>query len=147
MGKAIRACLARRDVICQCWEHARTVVGFSQAALDRGLPESTMSAMHALTIVDPAHTGPLRVDVQNPQCDSARANCLPPTYRQPSIVDIQILRAGQLVILCVPGEFTTMSGRRLRQAVYDQVSHPQASPCIRRVAAEGSEHHPESVPV
>jgi hypothetical protein len=27
----------------------------------------------------------------------------------------------QLVILAVPGEFTTMAGRRLRAAVYDQV--------------------------
>ncbi|GAB4823044.1 hypothetical protein N2152v2_010090 [Parachlorella kessleri] len=39
----------------------------------------------------------------------------------PYIVEIQILRVGQLVILCVPGEFTTMSGRRLRNAVRDMV--------------------------
>lgn len=35
----------------------------------------------------------------------------------PSILPIQILRIGQLVILCVPAEFTTMAGRRLREAV------------------------------
>lgn len=35
----------------------------------------------------------------------------------PSILPIQIIRIGQLVILCVPGEFTTMAGRRLRAAV------------------------------
>lgn len=35
----------------------------------------------------------------------------------PSILPVQILRIGQLVILCVPGEFTTMAGRRLRDAV------------------------------
>ncbi|XP_073292615.1 neutral ceramidase 1-like [Primulina huaijiensis] len=35
----------------------------------------------------------------------------------PSIVPIQILRIGQLVILSVPGEFSTMAGRRLRDAV------------------------------
>lgn len=35
----------------------------------------------------------------------------------PSIVPIQILRVGQLFILAVPGEFTTMSGRRLRNSV------------------------------
>ena len=29
----------------------------------------------------------------------------------------QILRAGRLVILCVPGELTTMAGRRLKRAV------------------------------
>ena len=41
--------------------------------------------------------------------------------RQPSIVEIQILRAGQLIILCVPGELTTMAGRRLRAAVREMV--------------------------
>ncbi|CAI9776479.1 unnamed protein product [Fraxinus pennsylvanica] len=35
----------------------------------------------------------------------------------PSILPVQILRIGQLVILSVPGEFTTMAGRRLRDAV------------------------------
>ncbi|KAJ6309910.1 hypothetical protein OIU76_014785 [Salix suchowensis] len=35
----------------------------------------------------------------------------------PSILPIQILRVGQLVILSAPGEFTTMAGRRLRDAV------------------------------
>ena len=41
--------------------------------------------------------------------------------RQPSVVEIQILRVGQFVILCVPGELTTMAGRRLREAVLAQV--------------------------
>ena len=36
-------------------------------------------------------------------------------------MEIQILRVGQLVILCVPGELTTMAGRRLREAVQLQV--------------------------
>lgn len=31
------------------------------------------------------------------------------------------MRIGQFVILCVPGEFTTMAGRRLREAVAQQV--------------------------
>ncbi|KAL6565298.1 Neutral ceramidase 1 [Orobanche gracilis] len=35
----------------------------------------------------------------------------------PSILPIQMIRIGQLVILSVPGEFTTMAGRRLRDAV------------------------------
>lgn len=35
----------------------------------------------------------------------------------PSILPVQIMRIGQLVILTVPGEFTTMAGRRLRDAV------------------------------
>lgn len=41
--------------------------------------------------------------------------------RQPSIVEIQILRVGQFVVLCVPGELTTMAGRRLREAMQAQV--------------------------
>eukprot|EP00117_Sycon_ciliatum_P000562 scpid53224/ scgid6579/ Neutral ceramidase B; Acylsphingosine deacylase 2B; N-acylsphingosine amidohydrolase 2B len=36
---------------------------------------------------------------------------------QPHVVDIQLLRLGQLLIAAVPGEFTTMSGRRLRNAL------------------------------
>ncbi|XP_052173940.1 neutral ceramidase 2 [Diospyros lotus] len=35
----------------------------------------------------------------------------------PSILPVQILQIGQLVVLSVPGEFTTMAGRRLRDAV------------------------------
>lgn len=35
----------------------------------------------------------------------------------PSVVDVQLLRVGQLVIAAVPGEFTTMAGRRLKDAV------------------------------
>lgn len=39
----------------------------------------------------------------------------------PNIVDIQVLRVGQLVIIVSPGEATTMSGRRWREAVFNQV--------------------------
>nr|XP_009482252.1 PREDICTED: neutral ceramidase [Pelecanus crispus] len=35
----------------------------------------------------------------------------------PDIVDVQITAIGSLAIVAVPGEFTTMSGRRLREAV------------------------------
>ncbi|XP_061967068.1 neutral ceramidase 2-like [Populus nigra] len=35
----------------------------------------------------------------------------------PEILPIQILRLGKLIILSVPGELTTMAGRRLREAV------------------------------
>ncbi|XP_046569585.1 neutral ceramidase-like [Haliotis rubra] len=40
---------------------------------------------------------------------------------QPAIVDIQMLQIGQLVIIGVPAEFSTMSGRRTRDAVTE---HP-----------------------
>ncbi|KAF2020290.1 Neutral/alkaline nonlysosomal ceramidase [Aaosphaeria arxii CBS 175.79] len=39
----------------------------------------------------------------------------------PNIVDIQVLRVGQLIIIVTPGEATTMSGRRWREAVYNKV--------------------------
>ncbi|XP_073684665.1 neutral ceramidase [Garra rufa] len=35
----------------------------------------------------------------------------------PAIVDVQIITVGSLAIVAVPGEFTTMSGRRIREAV------------------------------
>ncbi|XP_040831713.1 neutral ceramidase [Ochotona curzoniae] len=35
----------------------------------------------------------------------------------PEIVDVQIITIGSLAVTAIPGEFTTMSGRRLREAV------------------------------
>ncbi|GJE97341.1 neutral/alkaline nonlysosomal ceramidase [Phanerochaete sordida] len=35
----------------------------------------------------------------------------------PHVVDVQLLRVGNLVLLVMPGELTTMAGRRLREAV------------------------------
>ena len=35
----------------------------------------------------------------------------------PKIVPLQIMSIGQLVIVAVPGEFTTMAGRLLKKAV------------------------------
>lgn len=37
----------------------------------------------------------------------------------PNIVDIQILRVGQIIIIVSPGEASTMAGRRWKQAVYN----------------------------
>ncbi|KAF7964697.1 hypothetical protein HWV62_4059, partial [Athelia sp. TMB] len=39
----------------------------------------------------------------------------------PSTVDIQMLRVGNFVMLIIPGELTTMSGRRIRNAVRAQL--------------------------
>ncbi|XP_076825359.1 putative neutral ceramidase C [Clavelina lepadiformis] len=35
----------------------------------------------------------------------------------PHIVDVQMLKIGQLIIIAVPGEFTTMAGRRIKDAI------------------------------
>ena len=40
-----------------------------------------------------------------------------PYMWQPSVLPTQIIKIGQLLVIAVPGEFTTMSGRRLREAV------------------------------
>ncbi|XP_078269304.1 neutral ceramidase isoform X2 [Rhinoraja longicauda] len=40
-----------------------------------------------------------------------------PVPWHPDIVDVQILTIGTMAIVAVPGEFTTMSGRRLRETV------------------------------
>ncbi|KAI1462678.1 Neutral/alkaline nonlysosomal ceramidase [Annulohypoxylon moriforme] len=39
----------------------------------------------------------------------------------PNVVDVQVFRVGQLVIIVSPGEATTMAGRRWRNAVSDRV--------------------------
>ncbi|KNG51013.1 neutral ceramidase precursor [Stemphylium lycopersici] len=44
-----------------------------------------------------------------------------PYLWSPNIVDIQVLRVGQFVIIVSPGEATTMSGRRWREAVHNSV--------------------------
>ena len=41
---------------------------------------------------------------------------------EPDTLSISILRIGNLFILAVPAEFTTMSGRRLRKAIHDVIS-------------------------
>jgi len=47
----------------------------------------------------------------------ATGECTFPYMWQPSVVDIGMIRIGTFNILAVPGEFTTMSGRRLRDRV------------------------------
>jgi neutral ceramidase len=41
----------------------------------------------------------------------------------PAVVEISIVRIGNFVILAVPGELTTMSGRRLVRAIGEKVTH------------------------
>uniref|UniRef100_A0A8C2DFV5 Neutral ceramidase n=1 Tax=Cyprinus carpio TaxID=7962 RepID=A0A8C2DFV5_CYPCA len=43
----------------------------------------------------------------------------------PAIVDVQIITIGSLAIVAVPGEFTTMSGRRIREAVKDSFANAE----------------------
>jgi neutral ceramidase len=41
---------------------------------------------------------------------------------QPRVVSTQLALIGTVAVACVPGEFTTMSGRRLRAAVSESVA-------------------------
>nr|XP_009605588.1 neutral ceramidase 2-like [Nicotiana tomentosiformis] len=61
---------------------------------------------------------PYQVDCQKPKTvllDTGEMSW--PYPWAPAILPIQIIRLGSLIILSVPGEFTTMAGRRLREAV------------------------------
>ncbi|CAK8565859.1 unnamed protein product [Lathyrus sativus] len=65
-----------------------------------------------------------QIDCQHPKpilLDTGEMNI--PYDWAPSILPIQILRVGQFVILCVPGEISTMAGRRLRQSVKTVLSN------------------------
>lgn len=53
----------------------------------------------------------------------------------PSIVETQILRIGQVLIAAVPGEFTTMAGRRFREALNLEASNNGGSSNTKTVIA------------
>lgn len=44
-----------------------------------------------------------------------------PLEWQPAIVSTQLAFIGPIIIACVPGEFTTMAGRRLRRVLQEAV--------------------------
>lgn len=46
---------------------------------------------------------------------------------QPKIVSTQLLQIGDVVVTALPGEFTTMSGRRVRNAVQNAIFHTNKS--------------------
>jgi neutral ceramidase len=48
--------------------------------------------------------------------------CIEDVYWTPVVLPLQIIRIGQLAILAVPCEFSTMSGRRLRKTVKEALS-------------------------
>ena len=50
-------------------------------------------------------------------------------------METQILRIGQLMIAAVPGEFTTMAGRRLRQKLVEEAIANGASSNTKAVIA------------
>lgn len=65
---------------------------------------------------------------RNMACHGAKPILLPtgemdfPFEWQPRVVSTQLALIGTVAIACVPGEFTTMSGRRLRDAISESVA-------------------------
>ncbi|XP_050531888.1 neutral ceramidase-like [Daktulosphaira vitifoliae] len=55
-----------------------------------------------------------------------------PAPWSPNIVSTQLAMIGQLIIICVPGEFTTMSGRRLRKVVTEELCNSRL--CVPVIA-------------
>lgn len=53
---------------------------------------------------------------------------------QPRIVSTQIVMIGDVALVAVPGEFTTMSGRRLRQAVEKAVTQTSGKSAVAIIA-------------
>jgi neutral ceramidase len=58
-----------------------------------------------------------QIECQSPKPILIDAGQIEPIPWAPDVVSVQIITIGQLVILAVPGEFTTMSGRRLRNTI------------------------------
>ncbi|XP_064213868.1 neutral ceramidase isoform X2 [Tribolium castaneum] len=56
-----------------------------------------------------------------------------PYQWQPRIVSTQIVQVGEVLLIAVPGEFTTMSGRRLRNGVQETAVRSGASPGTKAI--------------
>jgi neutral ceramidase len=76
-------------------------------------------------------------------CHAPKAVLLPtgfmnvPWQWHPDVVDIQLLRIGGFVIVGVPGEFTTMSGRRMREAIHLKLAAEGLPPGSTQVVVAG----------
>jgi len=58
-----------------------------------------------------------QIECQSPKPILIDVGQIKPIPWAPDVVAVQMITIGQLVIIAVPGEFTTMSGRRLRNTV------------------------------
>ena len=55
----------------------------------------------------------------------------------PNVVDVQLFRVGQLVIIVSPGEATTMAGRRWREAIHDSAADLSLTGLVEPVVVLG----------
>ncbi|KAG2692895.1 hypothetical protein I3760_08G073200 [Carya illinoinensis] len=87
------------------------VFGFQQG--DTGISEMWKRLRNSLK-----EPSPYQVECQKPKSVLLDAGEMFDPYAwAPAILPIQMLRLGKLIVLSVPGEFTTMAGWRLREAV------------------------------
>ncbi|HEU0196872.1 MAG TPA: neutral/alkaline non-lysosomal ceramidase N-terminal domain-containing protein [Nevskiaceae bacterium] len=57
----------------------------------------------------------------------ARSGAINESALVPSVLPLQIVTLGELVLVCCPGEFTTTAGARIKAAVRDALAAPQRS--------------------
>ena len=60
-----------------------------------------------------------------------------PYLWHPSIVETQMLRIGQVFIVAVPGELSTMAGRRLRESINQVASSTAGGPSNAKTIIAG----------
>ncbi|KAF1951526.1 neutral ceramidase precursor [Byssothecium circinans] len=99
---------------------------------DPGAPNNPFWNVVGSAIAPP---GPKQVACQQPKPILLNVGEAKTPYDwSPNIVDVQVLRVGQFIIIVSPGEATTMSGRRWREAVYNAAVSsnlvPSATPPI-----------------
>lgn len=68
----------------------------------------------------PRHVDKLVTEMQR----QYHAGAMQESLLVPEILPIQLIRLGQLVVVCCPGEITTIAGKRLKQAVQQQLNDP-----------------------
>ncbi|XP_060096804.1 neutral ceramidase [Heteronotia binoei] len=105
----------------------KPALGYSFAAgtMDGpGMFNFTQGAIHGDPFWDAVRDGLLvKPSNETVECQKPKPILIPtgellkPYPWHPEIIDIQIVNIGSVVIVALPGEFTTMSGRRMREAV------------------------------
>jgi neutral ceramidase len=79
-----------------------------------------MTAGLAVTFGSPAATPPGFAEGQAPKPLILAPGLLDPPIT-PNVLPLQILKIGNLAVVAIPGEITTMAGRRLRETVLDEL--------------------------
>lgn len=64
-----------------------------------------------------------------------------PTNGEPNIIPMQLFRIGNLAIIGLPWEVTTMAGRRLRQTVLDELKHDGVDYVVINGLSNGYMHY------